>query len=87
MLWTTLLIAIAEWIMLVFTRTHFFIDFTTAIAFAILLNRFGEWLSYYSDVKGLGYPKIRRSYFNYVPCDKCGRPNERPCVKIKCKVL
>jgi hypothetical protein len=42
MSYLTMIIAVIEAAMLVTTRTHFIIDFATAIAFAFVLHRFGE---------------------------------------------
>ena len=72
MAYATVVIAFFEWLMLVITRAHWIIDFTTAIAYAFVLHRIGEYLTYLTEVKGFGYPKLTRRSFYFSPCAKCG---------------
>lgn len=79
MSYLTCLVAVTEWYMLVVTRAHFIIDFTTAIPFALMMNKISEKVCYLTDVKGFGYQKHNnRSSFHYNPCDKCGWCNGKP---------
>ena len=64
------------WIALMFMRTHYIIDFTSGYVFARFVHRIGEKISYYPDVKLLGYPREKRFSHNYDPCPKCGWGNE-----------
>ena len=50
MSYLTVFIAFLEGLMLVITRAHFIIDFTTAIAFSFVLHRLGELLSHLTEV-------------------------------------
>ena len=52
------------------------IDFTAGFACARFVHRIAEKLSYYPDVKALGYPKEKRYAMNYTPCPKCGWGND-----------
>ena len=45
------------WMSLMFLRTHYVIDFFSGYVFARFVHRIGEKLSYYIDVKLLGYTK------------------------------
>ena len=63
-------------IMCTLVRTHYVIDYSTAYAFARVLHRIGEKLSYYPDVKLCGYPREKRFALNYDPCPKCGWGNK-----------
>lgn len=45
------------WISLCFLRTHYIIDFLSGYVYARIVHRIGEKLSYYPDVKLLGYPR------------------------------
>jgi len=64
------------WIALTFLYTHYIIDFTAGFATARFVHRIAEKLSYYPDVKALGYPKEKRYAMNYTPCPKCGWGND-----------
>ena len=44
-------------IIMVLLRTHYIIDLQSGFVWGILAQRFGEKLSYYSDVKIFGYSK------------------------------
>lgn len=73
----TISVIVADvWITLMFLRTHYIIDFTSGYVFARFVHRIGEKLSYYPDVKLLGYPREKRYAHNYDPCPKCGWGNE-----------
>ncbi len=41
---------INEWLMLTILRTHYFIDFASGVAVAIIVMGLGEKLDYYFDV-------------------------------------
>ena len=43
------------WITMTFLRTHYIIDFTSGYVFGRFVHRIGEKISYYPDVKLLGY--------------------------------
>ena len=45
------------WISLMFLRTHYIIDFTSGFVYARFVHRFGEKLSYFIDVKLVGWPR------------------------------
>jgi hypothetical protein len=45
------------WVSLCFLRTHYIIDFLSGYVWARVLHRIAEKLSYYPDVKLLGYPR------------------------------
>lgn len=87
MSYLTVLIAVVEALMLVITRAHWIIDFTTAIACAFILHPLGEKLSYFADVKGFGYPKLTRSSFHYTPCAKCGAATSKPELHLRRREL
>jgi len=72
-----LFIMFNEWLMLTNLRTHYLIDFTSGIAFAMIVFKIGEKLDYYADVLIIGLPyEKRRSHF-YIPCAKCGWNNKK----------
>lgn len=64
------------WVALTFLRTHYIIDFTSGYVYARFVHRIGEKLSYYPDVKLLGYPREKRFSHHYDPCPKCGWGND-----------
>ena len=64
------------WIALTFLRTHYIIDFTSGYVFSRFVHRIGEKLSYYPDVKLLGYAREKRFTHHYDPCPKCGWGND-----------
>jgi|DEB19_MinimDraft_2_1074335.scaffolds.fasta_scaffold365808_1 hypothetical protein len=64
--------------MMALVRTHFLIDITAAVAFAAIIHRVGERLSYYTDVAGFGYPSSIRASFHFTPCPKCGTSCSKP---------
>ena len=76
-LFTLFVIAHNFW-MLVITRTHYIIDFTTAVAFGYSCHKLSEKLCYYWDVSINGFPASKRSNFWYTPCPRCGWNNQRP---------
>ena len=63
-------------VVMVVLRTHYIIDFQSGYVWARFAHRFGEKLSYYPDVKLLGYPREKRFSLNFDPCPKCGWGNE-----------
>ena len=63
-------------LMMVVLRTHYIIDLQSGFVWARLSHRFAEKLSYYSDVKFLGYPREKRISYNYDPCPRCGWGNK-----------
>ena len=63
-------------VVMILLRTHYIIDFQSGYVWARLSHRFGEKLSYYPDVKLLGFPRQKRCSLNYDPCPKCGWGNE-----------
>ena len=69
-------IVVDVWVSLTFLRTHYIIDFLSGYVFARVVHRIGEKLSYYPDVKLLGWPREKRFAHNYDPCPKCGWGNE-----------
>lgn len=58
--------------MLMFLRTHYFIDLITGLIVAKYLHRFGEYLSFIFDVKLLKIPHEKRQAFYFKPCPRCG---------------
>lgn len=68
---------INEWLMLTILRTHYFIDFASGVAVAIIVIGLGEKLDYYFDVSLMGLPSVKRSDHFYKPCVKCGWNNSR----------
>mmetsp|Transcript_1077 Transcript_1077/g.718 ORF Transcript_1077/g.718 Transcript_1077/m.718 type:complete len:157 (+) Transcript_1077:594-1064(+) len=68
----TFCVMVFEWIMLMFLRTHYFIDLITGLIVAKYLHRFGEYLSFLFDVKLLRVPHAKRMSYYYKPCPKCG---------------
>ena len=48
-------VVVDVWIALTFLRTHYIIDFLSGYAYARFVHRIGEKLSYYPDVKLLGW--------------------------------
>lgn len=71
-------IVVDVWVALTFLRTHYIIDFTSGHVYARFVHRFGEKLSYFPDVKLVGWPRQKRFAHNYDPCAKCGWGNEHP---------
>ena len=69
-------VVIDVWVTLTFLRTHYIIDFFSGYVYARFVHRIGEKLSYYPDVKLLGYARQKRFAHNYDPCPKCGWGNE-----------
>ena len=67
---------IDAWVCLMFLRTHYIIDFLSGYVFARCVHRVAEKISYYPDVKLLGYAKQKRTAHNYDPCPKCGWGNK-----------
>jgi hypothetical protein len=64
--------------LLMMLRGHYCIDFYTAIAFTMLVHRLAEKLSFFPDVKLVGFKAKDRKQFNHTPCFKCGWSNENP---------
>lgn len=69
-------IVVDVWVSLTFLRTHYIIDFLSGYVFARVVHRIGEKLTYFPDVKLLGWPREKRFAHNYDPCPKCGWGNE-----------
>ena len=63
------------WITMTFLRTHYIIDFTSGYVFGRFVHRIGEKISYYPDVKLLGYNRQKRYSHHYDPCPRCGWGN------------
>ena len=60
------------WITLTFLYTHYVIDFTSGFAVGRVVWRWGEKLTYYWDVKLIGWRKEQRFAYNFDICPKCG---------------
>ena len=69
-------VVVDVWIALTFLRTHYIIDFLSGYAYARFVHRIGEKLSYYPDVKLLGWRRQNRFSHHYDPCPKCGWGND-----------
>ena len=69
-------VVVDVWISLTFLRTHYIIDFLTGYAYARFVHRIGEKLSYYPDVKLMGWRREARFSHHYDPCPKCGWGND-----------
>ena len=66
------------WIMMTWTRTHFFIDLTCGAAMGWIVLHFVEKnLSYYLDICVMGLRAKDRHLLFYVACPICGWSNER----------
>lgn len=65
-----------EWMMLMFLRTHYIIDFVTGFILARLLHYHAEKLSYYLDIKCWGIPAEKRQAKYFKPCLRCGWSND-----------
>jgi len=68
-------VVVDVWITLTFLRTHYIIDFTSGYVYARFVHRVGEKLSYFFDVKMVGWPRQKRFSHNYDPCPRCGWGN------------
>jgi len=57
--WAALIIFVVVdvWVSLTFLRTHYIIDFTSGYVYARFVHRVGEKLSYFADVKMIGWPR------------------------------
>ena len=64
------------WVSLTFLRTHYIIDFLSGYVYARIVHRISEKLTYFPDVKLVGWPRQKRFSLNYDPCPKCGWGNE-----------
>ena len=72
-----ILILINQWVLLWLVRTHYIIDLVSGLLFAHLAMITAERLSYYIDVKLMGWSKEKRKAYNWDVCHKCGWSNGR----------
>lgn len=70
-------IGVNQWILLWFVRTHYIIDLVTGLLIAHWAAINAEWLSYFIDVKLLGWARQGRNQHAHVACEKCGWSNEK----------
>lgn len=72
------LMLINMWTLLMLLRTHYVIDFISALVFARISHYYGEKLSFFVDVKVLGYRRQSRHKRWFDPCPRCGWGNKYP---------
>ena len=72
----SIVFTLLEWFMLIITRAHFFIDFSTAVAVAYISHRLAEKFTYFWDVKLFGLRSHQRNSLHFKPCPRCGWCNE-----------
>lgn len=63
-------------------RTHYIIDLVTGLLIAHWAVINAEWLSYFVDVKLLGWARQGRNQHAHVACEKCGWSNEKYSLMI-----
>ena len=56
-------------------RTHYVIDMITGAIIAHYMYVGAEWISFFIDVKLMGFPREVRFFYIYTPCKTCGWSN------------
>ena len=63
------------WTVMTVTRTHFIIDFNSALVISCCYIMVAEKICYYPEVKLLGLPARKRILLMHYPCPYCGWSN------------